>query len=79
MYPNRKLFTDPEVCVRLGRSQRTIDRWAADPATGFPQPVYIRGRKYRDAEAVEAFEASMLAKAGEVPPHPRRKSAPASA
>ena len=61
--PHRQLFTDPEVSVRLGRSQRTIDRWTADPSLGFPQPIYIRGRKYRDAAAIEAFEARLLADA----------------
>ena len=66
-YPDRKLFTDPEVSVRLGRSQRTIDRWAADPTMGFPQPIYVRGRKYRDAAMIEAFEARLIEGAGKEP------------
>lgn len=66
-YPNRRLYTDAEVTVRLGRSQHTIDRWAKDPSMGFPQAIYIRGRKYRDAESLEAFEAKLAATAGQVP------------
>lgn len=65
--PNRQLFTDPEVSVRLGRSQRTIDRWSADPSLGIPRPIYIRRRKYRDAAAIEAFEARLIANAGQTP------------
>ena len=60
----KKLIPDAEVRTRLGsRSQRTIDRWTADPAVNFPRPIYIRGRKFRELAAIEAFEARMIAEA----------------
>jgi predicted DNA-binding transcriptional regulator AlpA len=60
-----KILTDAQVRARLGnKSQRTIDRWTADISLGFPQPIRIRGRKYRDATAIEAFEARLIAEAG---------------
>ena len=58
-----KLITDARVRERFGKSQRTIDRWSQDPALGFPPPVYIRGRKFRDIGAIEAFEARLIASA----------------
>ena len=61
-----KLLTDAQVRARLGgRSQRTIDRWTADLGLGFPPAIYIRRRKFRSLEAVEAFEARLIADAGQ--------------
>ena len=63
-----KILTDAQVRARLGNlSQRTVDRWTADPTMGFPQPIRIRKRKYRDAAAIEAFEAKLIADAGKEP------------
>jgi hypothetical protein len=62
-----KLITDAEVRVRLGnKSQRTIDRWTLDTELGFPPPIFIRGRKFRELAAIEAFEAKLIATAGQV-------------
>ena len=75
----------PECGRRLGGvNQRTIDRWTADPNVGFPQPIYIRARKYRSAAAVEAFETRLIEGAGKDPVSPLghralRKPAPATA
>ncbi len=81
-----KILTDAQVRARLGgKNQRTIDRWTADPKMGFPQPIYIRGRKYRAAEAIEAFEAKLIEGAGKEPAPPlgnpalRGKPSPAAA
>jgi hypothetical protein len=61
-----KLLTDAQVRARLGgKSQRTIDRWTSDQKLGFPPAIYIRGRKFRSLEAVEAFEAKLIAGAGQ--------------
>jgi hypothetical protein len=31
-------------------------RWDHDPELNFPKPTYIRGRKYRDEEELDAFD-----------------------
>jgi hypothetical protein len=58
-----RLLADAKVRERFGKSQRTIDRWTADPNLGFPRPIYIRGRKHRDADAIAAFEKKVIASA----------------
>jgi hypothetical protein len=58
-----RLLADAKVCERFSKSQRTIDRWTADPKLGFPHPIYIRGRKHRDADALAAFEKKLIASA----------------
>jgi hypothetical protein len=42
---------DSLVAERYSVSPRTIDRWDDTPDLGFPPPIYIRGRKYRDEES----------------------------
>jgi hypothetical protein len=58
-----RLIADARVRERFGKSQRTIDRWSQDPELGFPRPIYIRGRKHRDADAIDQFEAKLIASA----------------
>jgi hypothetical protein len=47
--PKRKggLLPDREVARRYGVSVRTVERWSANAALGFPPPVYILRRRYR--------------------------------
>lgn len=52
------LIPDPEVGKRCGRTRQTIRRWERDPALGFPEAVVICGRKYRDADKLDAWIAS---------------------
>ena len=35
---------------------RTIERWVADPELGFPQPLYVRSRKYWLMRELRAFD-----------------------
>lgn len=52
----RSLITDAEARRRCGDiSHTTIWRWDQKPEVGFPPPVYIAGRKYRDAAEVDAW------------------------
>jgi hypothetical protein len=57
MQPKR-LLPDPLVCARYSVTPMTLYRWDRDPALGFPKPIYIRSRKYRDEAQLEAWEAS---------------------
>lgn len=50
------LVPDPEVARRYGRSLRSLARWDEDEALGFPRPILIRGRKYRDLESLDAWD-----------------------
>jgi hypothetical protein len=36
----------------------TIWRWDHDPGLKFPKAIRIRGRKYRDQDALDAFDAA---------------------
>jgi hypothetical protein len=51
----------------FGVTTRTIQRWRDDPkmhALGFPStPVTINGRRYDDAEGLEAFRQNLMRRA----------------
>jgi hypothetical protein len=54
---SRRLIPDPEVArERYKVVLRTLARWDEKPELNFPQPIRIRGRKYRDAEELDAFD-----------------------
>ena len=52
----KKLLPEPRVCERYGVCDMTLRRWDADPSLDFPRPFKIRGRKYRDAGELDAFD-----------------------
>jgi hypothetical protein len=41
------LLPDVKVAARYGVDPRTLYRWDAQPALGFPKPLRINHRKYR--------------------------------
>jgi hypothetical protein len=43
---------------RYGVTTKTVDRWAADPKLGFPQPIYIGATPLWDEDQLIAFERS---------------------
>ena len=45
-----------DLAARYGVHVRTIERWMADPELGFPQPLYIRRRRYIRASDLQAWE-----------------------
>jgi hypothetical protein len=52
-----KLIADPVVArQRYGVHLRTLDRWDKTLGLGFPPPVYMRGRKYRDEAALDKWD-----------------------
>jgi predicted DNA-binding transcriptional regulator AlpA len=55
---SKRLLPDPQVCQRYGVTPMTLWRWDRDPTLGFPKPIYIRNRKYRDERELDAFDAS---------------------
>jgi hypothetical protein len=50
------LLPDARVAARYGISLRTVARWDQQSDLGFPQPLRIRGRKYRSVEQLETWE-----------------------
>jgi predicted DNA-binding transcriptional regulator AlpA len=58
MQSPKRLIPDPQVCRRYNVTPMTIWRWDRDPRLGFPKPIYIRGRKYRDERELDAFDES---------------------
>jgi hypothetical protein len=56
--PKRKadLIPDKEVARRYGVSVRTVERWSANPGLGFPAAIYIRHRRYRSVDALDAWD-----------------------
>jgi hypothetical protein len=50
------LLADPQVAKRYGRSLRSLARWDDDETLGFPRAIYIRGRKFRDLAALDAWD-----------------------
>ena len=55
------LIPDAIAAARYGRSVKTLKRW--EQALGFPAPVTIRKRRYRDTHALAAFDARMVSMA----------------
>jgi hypothetical protein len=62
--PQRLLVPDRLVAERYHRSSKTIARWAADPKIGFPPVIRLRNRRYRDAAALETWEAKQRGTTG---------------
>jgi hypothetical protein len=46
---------------RYGVSVRSIERWEADLALGFPKSININGRRYDDIPELDAWDAKMAA------------------
>lgn len=68
----------PDVIVARERYRvhpHTLRRWDKKPALDFPPPIYVNGRRYREAKALDAWdrknsrEAYSL-RAGHTPPSP---------
>jgi hypothetical protein len=62
--PQRGLIPDRLVGERYGRGAKTIERWGRDPKLSFPPVVYVRGRRYRSVEALDAWDAKQCETAG---------------
>jgi hypothetical protein len=62
----KRLLPDRLVRQRMGNiSPSTLYRWDRNPRLGFPKPVVINGRKYRDEQQLEHFLRSHTAANGD--------------
>jgi hypothetical protein len=54
----KKLLPEAQVAERYSVTTVTLWRWDNDPDLGFPKPIRIRKRKYRDESELDAFDAA---------------------
>jgi hypothetical protein len=59
--PQQKLLPEKKVRERYGVVPMTLRRWDQDERLGFPKPIYIRKRRYRDEAELDAFDERMKA------------------
>jgi hypothetical protein len=52
-----------KVCARYEITDRTLDRWLADPAMNFPRPLIINKRRYFSDSELVAWERKRAANA----------------
>jgi hypothetical protein len=56
--PTSNYIPDRKVAERLSKHVKSLKRWDKDPrmkALGWPEPLYINGRKHRFEPALDAF------------------------
>ena len=51
-------LTNKQVGELLHVTRRTLYDWAADPSLNFPQPAFVKNRRYYSRAAIEAWRAS---------------------
>ena len=51
-------LTNKQVAELLHVTRRTLYDWAADPRLSFPQPAFVRNRRYYSKAQIEAWRAS---------------------
>jgi hypothetical protein len=57
------LIPDRRAAQRYGVHIRTLARWDKTPELAFPPPVYLRGRRYREAAALDQWDLENSRKA----------------
>jgi len=50
------LIPDRVVAQRYHVHPHTLRRWDQNPALGFPPPVYVNKRRYREADELDAWD-----------------------
>jgi hypothetical protein len=53
-------MTEAAVARLFGVTKRALCRWDKNAKLGFPRPIHINGRRYRDAARVHAFLAARM-------------------
>jgi hypothetical protein len=65
---SKRLIPDPKVARdRYGVSSRTLPRWDEKPELGFPKPIYINRRKYRDEAELDRFDRDQAIRSARTP------------
>ena len=69
MSPTNKsavLIPDSDAAARYRVHKRTLQRWDQIPDVGFPPPVQIRGRRYREVAALDAWDVTNSRRAAQL-------------
>jgi hypothetical protein len=61
LIPDRLVAERYDVCVR------TLERWDATPGLGFPPPIRIRRRRFRESAALDAWDRANARKVAASP------------
>jgi predicted DNA-binding transcriptional regulator AlpA len=56
----RKLSPTRKVMERYSCSDRTVDRWVADPNLNFPKPIKIKRRRFWFEDELDDFDAAQV-------------------
>jgi hypothetical protein len=67
---------DRLVAERYDCTVRTLERWDQIPELEFPKPIYIRRRRFRDSDELDAWDRANARKVTD-PHNPRRALAQA--
>jgi predicted DNA-binding transcriptional regulator AlpA len=65
MKKSRRLIPDAQVRDRYGVHISTLYNWDRDPKLGFPKPIRINNRKFRDEAELDQFDRARAAKRNE--------------
>jgi hypothetical protein len=57
------LISDRRVAERYDVCTRTLARWDETPDLGFPPPIYIKDRRYRELARLEEWDRANARKA----------------
>jgi predicted DNA-binding transcriptional regulator AlpA len=61
MEKSKRLLPDAQVCERYGIHISTLYNWDHNPALGFPKPIRINKRKFRDETELDHFDRERAA------------------
>ena len=61
MKKSRRLIPDAQVRDRYGVHISTLYNWDRDPKLGFPKPIRINNRKFRDEAELDQFDRDRAA------------------
>jgi hypothetical protein len=67
------LIAEAKVAKKCSVCPKTLQRWDERPELGFPPVVWINGRRFRDADALDAFFAARVRASAMERPKPRAK------
>jgi hypothetical protein len=67
------LIPEAKAAKKCGVCTKTLERWDDKPELGFPPIVWINGRKFRDADLLDAFFVARVRASSMERPKPRAK------